>query len=316
MHSLFGLRYQDAIQGAFDRRKIRTFGLVRSSHAFAAPYPYALYSDLYDHKEFVRGVANAGFSGLLWCPEVRDALDTEDLIRRLQTAIFSPLAMVNAWYIKNPPWKQVDRQKNNANEFSDSWQQVEDTCRRLIELRMQLVPYLYAAYVRYHLEGIPPFRAVVMDHPDDRQTWKIDDQYLAGESMLIAPITAGQNQRSVYLPEGEWFDFWTASKIAGKQRIDVSAPLDRIPVFLKSGTLMPLATPTLHVDDPAAFELIVRAYGSGNQQLTLYEDDGTPAAEFTRVTLTWNADRPSGSIRRSGRAQQRSYSVKHWERVT
>jgi alpha-D-xyloside xylohydrolase len=134
--------------------------------------------------------------------------------------------------------------------------------------------------------------------------------------MLIAPITAGQNQRSVYLPEGEWFDFWTASKIAGKQRIDVSAPLDRIPVFLKSGTLMPLATPTLHVDDPAAFELIVRAYGSGNQQLTLYEDDGTPAAEFTRVTLTWNADRPSGSIRRSGRAQQRSYSVKHWERVT
>ncbi|HEY3939555.1 MAG TPA: TIM-barrel domain-containing protein [Bryobacteraceae bacterium] len=316
MHSLFGLRYQDAIQGAFDRRKIRTFGLVRSSHAFAAPYPYALYSDLYDHKEFIRGVASAGFSGLLWCPEVRDARDTEDLIRRLQTAIFSPLAMVNAWYIKNPPWKQVDRQKNNANEFSDSWQQVEDTCRRLIELRMQLVPYLYAAYVRYHLEGIPPFRAVVMDHPDDPQTWKIDDQYLAGESMLIAPITAGQNQRSVYLPEGEWFDFWTASKIAGKQRIDVSAPLDRIPVFLKSGTLMPLATPTLHVDDPAAFELIVRAYGSGNQQLTLYEDDGTPAAEFTRVTLTWNADRPSGSIRRSGRAQQRSYSVKHWERVT
>src|SRR5579875_3703923 len=96
MHCLFGLHYQQTIQSQYDRRQTRTFGLVRSSHALAAPFPYVLYSDLYDHRQFVRALVNSGFSGLLWCPEVRDAANTEDLIRRLQTVIFSPLAMVNA----------------------------------------------------------------------------------------------------------------------------------------------------------------------------------------------------------------------------
>jgi alpha-D-xyloside xylohydrolase len=71
MHSLFGLRYQDTIQGIFEKRNQRTYGLVRSSHALAAPYPYVLYSDLYDHATSIRSVAHAGFSGLLWTPEVR-----------------------------------------------------------------------------------------------------------------------------------------------------------------------------------------------------------------------------------------------------
>ncbi len=82
---------------------------MRSSGAFAAPYPFVLYSDLYDHRQFIRALVNAGFSGLLWCPEVRDAASEEDLIRRLQSVVFSPLAMVNAWYIRNPPWKQIER---------------------------------------------------------------------------------------------------------------------------------------------------------------------------------------------------------------
>ena len=68
----------------FEKRKQRTYGLVRNTGALAAPYPYVLYSDLYDHREFIRGVVNMGFSGLLWTPELRDATSTEDLVRRLQ----------------------------------------------------------------------------------------------------------------------------------------------------------------------------------------------------------------------------------------
>ena len=215
MHSLFGLHYQQAIQANYDRRGLRTFGLVRSSHALAAPFPYVLYSDLYDHRQFVRALVNSGFSGLLWCPEVRDALDEEDLVRRLQTVVFSPLAMVNAWYIKNPPWKQVDREANNAGKFSDGWQNLQALCKKLIEVRMQLVPYLYAAFVRYHLQGVPPVRALVMDYPNDVTAATIDDQYLFGEDLLIAPVFAKQKQRMVYLPPDEWFDFWTGKKVAG-----------------------------------------------------------------------------------------------------
>ncbi len=315
MHCFFGLRYQDTIQAAFDQAKVRTLGLVRSSHALATPYPYVLYSDLYDHKQFIRCVANAGFSGLLWCPEVRDAQDREDLLRRLQTVIFSPLAMVNAWYIKNPPWKQVDREANNNGQFSQGWEELEAACRRLIELRMQLVPYLYSAYIRYHLEGIPVFRALVMDYPDDPQTWTADLQYLGGEGLLIAPLVASEKERDVYLPEGDWFDFWSGRKFAGGQHLKVSPPLEEIPVFVKSGTLLPLAQPTLHTDDPQAFQLTVRAYGSGTQESLLYEDDGSPNPIFTKVRLSWDASRPAGSLERTGPTPAMPYIVERWERV-
>ena len=90
MHCLFGQRYQDTLQEIFDRRHTRTYGLVRSSGALAAPYPYVLYSDLYDHREFVRGVVNMGFSGLLWTPELRNAKDTEDLVRAWNLPRFRP----------------------------------------------------------------------------------------------------------------------------------------------------------------------------------------------------------------------------------
>ena len=129
MHCLFGLRYQDTIQNIFEKRREPTYGLVRNSQALAAPYPYVLYSDLYDHREFIRGLVNAGFSGLLWTPELRDARNREDLVRRLQSAALSPMALINAWYIRNPPWKQVDREANNNGQFDPQWREIEAECR-------------------------------------------------------------------------------------------------------------------------------------------------------------------------------------------
>lgn len=315
MHCFFGLRYQDTIQAVYHRRNLRTLGLVRSSHALAAPSPYVLYSDLYDHREFIRGVVNAGFCGLLWCPEVRDAKDTEDLIRRLQTTIFSPLAMVNAWYIRNPPWKQVDREKNNAGQFTEGWEQLQNLCKHLIEIRMQFVPYLYSAFVRYHQEGIPPFRALVMDYPEDPQTWAVDDQYMMGEGVLVAPVVAGEHERDLYLPDGEWFDFWTGKKLDGKRHVTVEAPLHQIPVFVKSGTLLPLAVPTLHTSDPQAFLLKVRGYGPGTLQCVLHEDDGSLKPEIGIVKLSWPEGQRQGSVKSTSRTAELHYAVQTWERV-
>ena len=125
MHSLFGQGYQRTLWEQYEKRKQPTYGLVRSSGALSSPYPFVVYSDLYDHRQFVRALVNSGFSGLLWCPEVRDASSGEDLIRRMQTVMFSPLAMINGWYISNPPWKQLDRKKNNANELMPNWESLE-----------------------------------------------------------------------------------------------------------------------------------------------------------------------------------------------
>lgn len=326
MHTLFGLRYQDTIQQVFEKRRQRTYGLVRSSGALAAPYPYVLYSDLYDHRQFVHGVAQAGFSGLLWTPEVRDAGGGPDeLVRRLQAVAFSPLAMINAWYLKNPPWKQVNRGENNAGRLADGWEAAEAQCRAVIEWRMRFIPYLQAAFVRYQREGLPPFRALVMDYPDDPEVHSLSDQYLMGDSLLVAPVIVGprrgpgpapgvgahgEARRSVYLPEGDWYDFWTGEKLAGKRRINVVVPLERIPLYVKAGTVLPLAVPTLHTDDPASWQLEVRVFGDGSQPARLYEDDGSFEPALPEVRLVWNARTATGLLVREGDGR---YSVKTWQ---
>ena len=327
MHSLFGLRYQDALDQAFEKRHQRTYGLVRSSGALAAPYPYVLYSDLYDHRQFVHGVAQAGFCGLLWTPEVRDSANPVELIRRLESVVFSPLAMVNAWYLHNPPWKQVNRQENNAGRFAPNWEQIEARCRALLQLRMKFIPWLHAAFVRYHREGLPPFRALVMDYPDDPGSRSVDDEYLMGDGLLVAPVIVpgadrahaaqpdavgpnGESRRSVYLPPGDWDDYWTGKSYQGSKRIEVDVPLERIPLFVKDGTILPEAQPTLHTDDPESRNLTALVFGDGHLRTTLYEDDGAVPPSLTPVVLAWDAAKKAGTFSGQGR-----YRVVAWRQM-
>ena len=321
MHSLFGLHYQNAVEQAFAQHQQRTYGLVRSSGALASASPYVLYSDLYNHAQFIHAVPQAGFCGLLWAPEVREAANPAELVRRLQSAVFSPLAMVNAWYLKNPPWKQVDRAANNAGQFSPAAGQVTAQCRAVIELRMELLPYLHAAFVRYHQEGLPPLRAVVMDYPDDRETRSLDDEYLMGDSLLVAPVavtdaapaTDQPVQRTVYLPAGDWQDFWTGQHYPGHQHMTVTVALDRVPVFVKSGAILPLAQPTLSTEEADSWKLTAVVYGEGNQPATLFEDDGAWEPQLTKVQLAWDAAAKSGRLTRTGSAPANAYTVTEWK---
>lgn len=154
-----------------------------------------------------------------------------------------------------------------------------------------------------------------MDYPDDPRTWTVDNQYMAGESLLVAPVLAGRRERNVYLPEGIWFDFWSHRRFAGKQAIRIESPISRIPVFVKSGTLLPLATATLHAADPGAFRIAVRVYGDGNVPAVLYEDDGSARPEFARLTLHWDAAGQTGTADRVGPKQSRGYQIEAWEAI-
>lgn len=317
MHSLFGLRYQDTLLNVFNQKGIPTYGLVRSSGALAAPYPFVLYSDLYNHRTFIHAIAQSGFTGLLWTPEVRDASSNEDLIRRLQSVIFSPLAMVNAWYLKNAPWKQIEREANNKGQFAEGWEQLEAQCRAIIELRMQFIPYLHAAFVKYKKEGIPPFRALVMDYPDEEAVRDISNQFLVGDSLLVAPVVEGEKSRKVYLPEGEWFHFFSHQQYSGKKEYQIEVPLEEIPVFIKSGTILPLAKATLHTADPDSFGLTAWIFGNTIQPTILYESDEQLNPTLVKVELMWGADGKKGNIKRSGAAKSgmNQYSIVEWQRV-
>lgn len=318
MHSLIGVLYQQTMLEPYRQRGLRTWGLVRNSHALAASLPYTLYSDEYDHRCYVRGLAVQGFSGLLWGPEVRDSSSVEDFCRRLQTELFAAQTIVDCWYMKNPPWVNIDREKNNAGETMPDSAAVTARIRTLLQLRMRLVPYLYATFNDYRATGLPPLRALVMEWPDDAEARKVDDQFLCGPSLLVAPMFAGQPKRSVYLPSGEWYDYWTHKKFQGPLRLDVENPLDQIPLFVRANTLLPLADPVEWIGPNTTFAVTVRVFGERPADFTLYEDDGITTdferGQQNRLALHWAAGR--GTVARTGPyAGPARYDVRAWVSV-
>jgi len=306
MHAVFGLRYQQAIWQEYKKRSRATYSLVRSSGSLATPYPFVLYSDLYEHRDFVRALVNSGFAGLLWCPEVRDAKNAEDLVRRLETVVFSPLAMVNAWYIKNPPWKQIDRVKNNADHLENDWQTLETRCREIIGWRMQLVPYLLSAFEAYAANGMPPFRALILDHPTDAALAEVDDEYMIGDRMLVAPMFAGEAERKITLPDGKWCDFWTGKPV-GERKFSLPAKTERIPVFVRSGSVLPLAHVGPHAGSPESAKLTVKVYGDGSLS---WQGGGVAGSG---LALSWDEKSRKGSVRYND--EGRKYTIAGWEQL-
>ena len=319
MHSLFGTLQQRMMRQLYERNGKRTFGLVRNAHAFAAPLPFVLYSDLYDHGQFVRGVCTAGFSGLLWTPEIRHAGSGMELVRRLQSAIASPMFLVNAWYIKNPPWKQWETKANNADQLLPDWPEWQTKCRAVFDLRMQLVPYLHAAFHRYATEGIPPFRALVMDYPDCPDAHRLDDQIMIGDRLMAAPIIGTALTRTLWLPPGMWVDFWTGVRHEGNRHLDLPQVHENLPLFVKDGSVLPLARPSLHTEAAESFELDVRVYGNGALPITLLEE-ASPDAPFAAdhvnlLTLSWDISRLVVAPVRYRADLSRGYTVAHERKI-
>ena len=254
MHNMFGVLYQKTLMKSFGND--RTFSEVRNSGAFAAPYPFVLYSDLYAHKDFIRGVVNSGFSGLLWAPEIRGAKSEKDFVRRLQTAVFSAQLVLNQWNQTIAPWIK--------------WNMTAQA-KKLLEIRMSLIPYLYSAFYEYHTTGRPPVRALAMDYEKDENCASIDNEYMFGDSMLIAPMTEEQEEREVYLPNGDWYDLWTKQMYSGGKT--VIAKTEEIPVLVKANSVIPWATPVEYISEDTCFELTIKCFGTKGSAV-LVEDDG------------------------------------------
>ena len=212
-HSLFGTLYVKTIMDALGGTP--TLGEVRQMGALAASYPFVLYSDLYDHRDFIRGVVNSGFSGILWAPEFRSAHSKEECVRRMQAVVFSVQCLVNAWNYDGIPWVIHE---------------CEDEVKELLSVRAGLIPMLKAAFEEYHRTGKPPVRALVMDYTDDEKTYNIDNEYLFCDDLLVAPIAAGTgDEREVYLPVADkWEDYFTGEPVeSGSFRVKTEG----IPVY-------------------------------------------------------------------------------------
>jgi alpha-glucosidase len=150
--------------------------------------------------------------------------------------------------------------------------EVEAVARAAIELRHLLMPYTYTAFWRHTQTGLPVMRALALAWQDDERALACEDEFLWGDDLLVAPVLRkGARRRRIYLPAGDWYDFWTGRRLAGGRGVLADAPLERVPLFVRAGTVLPLGSGELRVYP-------------GEGRSWLYEDDGESVGGPSRVT--------------------------------
>jgi alpha-D-xyloside xylohydrolase len=143
-------------------------------------------------------------------------------------------------------------------------------------------------------------RPLVMDWRTDRKTWNIGDEYMFGPDLLVSPVTQeGATSRSVYLPASpSWYDFWTGEKTSGGQRIEASAPLDRIPVYVRAGSILPMGPEVEWATEKPDAPIELRVYRGADGSFQLYEDAGNTYAyekgEHSVIPIHW--DQATGAL--------------------
>jgi alpha-glucosidase len=151
---------------------------------------------------------------------------------------------------------------------------VEAICREFLQLRYRLLPYLYTLFWQASQRGTPVLRPLLYHFPDDPATYQLHDQVLLGPQLLAAPIYhPGREHRHVYLPTDVWYDWWTNELIAGPTHLLAYAPLERMPLYVRAGAILP-SGPDLHYTDERPLDSLTLDLYPGNGAFTLYEDDG------------------------------------------
>jgi alpha-glucosidase len=157
----------------------------------------------------------------------------------------------------------------------------EEIIRKYLKLRYQLLPFLYTTLEEAHRTGVPVFRPLVLNYPDDPNTYNLDNEFMIGDDLLVAPILRPEvTERLVYLPKGDWYDYWTNKKYTGGTMIKSAAPLETVPMFVRAGAIIPFGPELNYVGekpfDPLTFAIYPDEKGAAT--VALYEDDGVSPA--------------------------------------
>ncbi len=179
------------------------------------------------------------------------------------------------------------------NEVWSYGKQAEPILAKYLRLRYQLMPYIYSLGHHAEATGAPFMRGLFMDFGDDPRTADIGDEYMFGPALLVAPVTdQGMTTRAVYLPAGtDWYNFWTNERLHGGQTVQVSAPIDTLPLFVRAGSILPLGTAVESTNDAQKIASL-RVYPGADGDFDLYRDDGNTYAyehgAFELAHLHWN----------------------------
>lgn len=283
IHNVYGHNMSKATyEGlkAIDGR--RPFVITRACYAGSQKYTTAWTGDnqsLWAHLQMaVPQLCNMGLSGLSFVGTDVGGFGAdctpELLARWVQMGAFSPL---------------FRNHSSNGSIYQEPWQfgkEIVDINRKFIRLRYQLLPYFYDLFFEGEKTGLPIIRPLVLHYENDKETWNLNDEFLLGEQILVAPVlTQGSTRRMVYLPEGTWYGFEDKKEYEGGKYHLVEAPLDTCPMFVKAGSMIPTYEVMQYVGERPYDTLKLLVYPKAGRYVH-YQDNG---ADFAYREGAYNA---------------------------
>lgn len=271
IHNIYGhLMSKSTFEGIKSFTGKRPFVVTRACYAGTQKYSTVWTGDnqsFWDHLRMaIPMLLNLGLSGMAFAgTDVGGfSFDTtpELLSRWVQVGCFSPLFRNHANILTRDqePWA-FDEQTLSIN-------------RKYIKLRYKLIPYLYDLMWQCENSGLPVMRPLVLQYSQDTLVHELNDEFLLGDHMLVAPVVEqGRTYRAVYLPQEHWFDYWTKESIHGGKIIIRDAPLDVCPIFIKAGSIIPNYPEQSYIGEKDINELTLDIY-PGNGEYQHYQDDG------------------------------------------
>ncbi len=307
LHNLFPIAYAKAPYEKFQQLNgSRGMNLTREGYAGIQRYPYIFAGDWPSEWQYFPAVIKAGINiGLSGVGNWGHCMggfehnaDPELYIRWCEFGFFSPIA--HLFGMDHPGYKEPWNYGDEALRIFKKYD----------SLRYSLIPYLYATNYQMHETGLPIMRALVLDNQNDPNTYDIADQYMLGNSLLVCPVTVkGAVTRSVYLPEGDWYNYWTGKKYSGKQYVHVVTPLDTMPIFAKAGSIIPMQPSMAYLGEKKVDAITLDIFPGASGSAQLYEDDGLSldyqkgffsttniVSSMEGNTLKLNISKPSGAF--------------------
>ena len=304
----------------------RPFALHRNGQAGMQRFAAFLWSgDVYSTwetlKTHVPVAVNTGLTGIpYWGTDIGGFVPTKEYtgelhVRWFQFGAFCPLFRSHGrtWHLRLPwGWNTGELGPSEVANYSGGAANpdeselhnaaVEPICRKYLELRYRLMPYLYSAIRECCQTGMPIMRALWLHYPDDAVAVTRGDEYLWGRDILVAPVTEkGATSRQLYLPRGGWYDFWTEEKIEGGREVSKSVDLGTMPMYVRSGAIIPLGPVRQYTGEKIDGPLSLQVYPGADAGFMLYEDDGSTfnyrKGEWMGIQMSWNDSRRRLSLR-------------------
>jgi alpha-glucosidase/alpha-D-xyloside xylohydrolase len=299
-----------------DRPDARPYALHRNGYAGMQRSAAFLWSgDVYSTWETLRThvpiAINTSLTGIpYWGTDTGGFVPTKELtgelyVRWFQFSAFCPLFRSHGrtWKLRLPwGWNTGELGPNEIRTYGDAANpdaselhnaEVEPVCRKYLELRYRLMPYLYSVVREGCFTGLPIIRALWLHYPDDPEARGRGTEFLWGRDILVAPVTEkGATSRQLYLPRGSWYDFWTGEHTEGGRTISRPVDLATIPLYLRAGAIIPFGPVKQYTSERVEAPLGVSVYTGADSRFQLYEDDGVSFkhrnGDWTGIEMSWD----------------------------